>query len=76
MAARKKSTRKKATTRKVEVVEAPVQTAKERKEQQRWQAQSDIRALQEAKEIRKDKARLGRARTEADSQEQSPAFPR
>ncbi len=61
MAARKKTTRKKAA--KAQPAQ-PRMTAQERK----WQAQSDLNTLTEAERIRADRSRLSAARSEANKQ--------
>lgn len=44
------------------------QTAKERKEHERWEAESDLRTLTQAREIRGDSKRMTRARKMAREQ--------
>jgi hypothetical protein len=62
MAARKKTSRKKTSTRAQPA--QPRMTAQDRK----WQAQSDLGTLTEAERIRSDRARMSAAKAEASRQ--------
>ena len=43
-------------------------TKAEKAEEERWQAEGDLRTLRQAREIRADKSRMKRARTLAEKQ--------